>query len=258
MPPTPQTLAAVDRYWSGFLGCPPAALAAPGTTVLPHAELEHYAGLFIFVRGDAALISAPPDEQGGWRERLGALPAAALLDADALARRLGLGRRQLIGPASLAYADAASLRPLPTPGARLLTTADEAAYEALRAACPPVEWEHGGSELALLPLAGQFARGELVALAGYELWGERIAHIAVITHPAQRGRGHGAAVVSLLAETVVARGMVAQYRTLSANAPSMKIAESLGFAPYAQTLAVRLPRPAGLSTGVSASPPHVP
>ncbi len=240
MPLTAPTLAAVDRYWSSFFGCPRVALEAPGTSVLPHAELEHYRGLFIFVRGAAALVSAPPDALDHWRGQLAALAPASLLDAPALARRLGLDPQRLIGPASLAYADTESLRPLPTPGARLLTTADEAAYEKLRKACPPIEWGHGGSEMGLLPLAGQFARGRLVALAGYEIWGERIAHIAVITHPTQRGKGHGAAVVSLLAETVVARGMVAQYRTLSANAPSMRIAAGLGFAPYAQTLAVRL------------------
>jgi GNAT superfamily N-acetyltransferase len=242
MPLSAPTLAELTGYWAGFFGCPPAALAAGGVQILPHAELDAYRGLYCFRRGDTALVSVPPDELARWHALLAGLDAAALTDAALMAGRLGLAAAQLIGPAALAYADAATLRPLPTAGTRLLTALDEAAHGALRAACPPVEWEHGGSELGLLPLSGRFVRDALAALAGYEIWGERIAHIAVITHPAQRGRGYGAEAVSLLAEGVVARGMIAQYRTLNANTPSLRLGASLGFAPYAETLAIRLGR----------------
>lgn len=240
MPLSATTLAAIDRYWAGFFGCSAAALAAPGVRVLPHAELEEYRGIFCLRRGEAALVSVPPDRLGHWRAVLGPLAPGALLDAAGTVRRLGVDPARVIGPAAVAYADATTLRPLPTAGTRLLTALDEEAHAALKAAVSPAEWAHGGSELELLPLAGRFARGELVALAGYEPWGEQIAHIAVVTHPAHRGRGYGAEAVSLLAETVVARGMVAQYRTLRANAPSLRLGASLGFAPYADTLAVRL------------------
>lgn len=242
MPLRPSTVAELARYWAGFFGCAPAALDAPGAQVLPHAELESYRGVYCLRRGDAALVSVPPDELGRWQARLAGLGPATLTDAAAMAALLGLPREQLIGPASLAYADEATLRPLPTAGTRLLTALDEAAHTELQAACPPLEWEHGGSELGLLPVSGRFARGALVALAGYEIWGDRIAHIAVITHPAHRGQGYGAEAVSLLAEQVIARGMIAQYRTLVANAPSLRIGVSLGFAPYAETLAIRLGR----------------
>jgi GNAT superfamily N-acetyltransferase len=163
-----------------------------------------------------------------------------LNDAAAIAQQCGLPVSRAIGPAPLAYADAATLRPLPTAGTRLLTSADEAAHDTLVAACDPVEWAHGGSAFDILPLVGRFAAGELVALAGYERWGEQIAHIAVITHPAHRRRGYGADAVSLLAETVIARGMIAQYRTLRANTAAVQLGASLGFAPYAETLALRL------------------
>jgi RimJ/RimL family protein N-acetyltransferase len=239
MPLNPPTLAAVTRYWASFFGCPAASLDAPGARILPHAELEEYRGLFCLRRGAAALASVPPGQLAEWQARLAPL-GPALTDAAALARQLGAAPSQVIGPALVAYADAATLRPLPTAGTRLLSALDEEAHGALEAACDPTEWAHGGSEFGLLPLAGRFVRGELVALAGYELWGEQLAHIAVVTHPAHRGRGYGAEAVSLLAEAVIARGMVAQYRTLRANAPALRIAESLGFVPYAETAAVRL------------------
>jgi RimJ/RimL family protein N-acetyltransferase len=242
MPLTPLTLAALTRYWASFFGCPPGALDAPGARVLPHAELAAYQGIYCFRRGDAALISVPPDEEDRWRELLAGLDMVALTDSAAMGGRVGARASRLIGPAALAYADAATLRSLPVAGTRLLSAADESAHTALQAACTVEEWEHGGSELGLLPLAGRFVRGELVALAGYELWGEQIAHIAVVTHPAHRAQGYGAEAVSLLAEMLVARGVVAQYRTLCANTPSMRIAAALGFVPYAETLAIRLHR----------------
>jgi GNAT superfamily N-acetyltransferase len=207
---------------------------------VPHAELEHYCGLFCLCRDATTLVSAPPDRVNHWQAQLAPLNRDDLLDPPLMVQVTGVLPEQVIGPALVAYADAATLRPLPTTGTRLLTALDEEAHAALESACDPTAWAHGGSEFALLPLAGRFVREQLVALAGYELWGEQIAHIAVITHPAHRGQGYGAEVVSLLAETVIARGMIAQYRTLRANTPSVRLGASLGFVPFAETLAVRL------------------
>lgn len=241
MPLSRPTLAAIARYWASFFGRPVAALDHPGLQVVPHAELGEYRGLFCLRREATALVSVPPDRVSHWQARLVPLAPDALLDPQLMAQVAGVQPDQVIGPALLAYADADTLRPFPLAGTRLLSTLDEEAHAALEAACEPTEWAHGGSEFGLLPLAGRFVREQLVALAGYELWGEQIAHIAVITHPAHRGQGYGGEVVSLLAETVIARGMIAQYRTLRANTPSVRLADSLGFVPLAETLAIRLP-----------------
>src|SRR5690606_18407695 len=125
----------------------PAALDQGAVQVLPHAELEAYRGIYCFRRGATALVSVPPDELAQWQTRLAGLDAATLTDAAAMAALLGFPAERLIGPASLAYADEATLRPLPTAGTRLLTAIDEEAHAALKAACSPLEWEHGGSEL---------------------------------------------------------------------------------------------------------------
>lgn len=55
-----------------------------------------------------------------------------------------------------------------------------------------------------------------------------------------RAAGAGGEAVNLLAETVIARRMIAQYHTLRANTPSVRLGASLGFVPFAETLAVRL------------------
>lgn len=240
MPLSQPTLGAISRYWASFFGCPVAALEQAGVQVVPHAELEEYHGLFCLRRETTTLVSAPPDRVPEWQAKLAPLAPDELLDPRVMAQVAGVHRDQVVGPALIAYADAATLRPFPTPGTRLLTALDEEAHTALEAACDPTEWAYGGSEFGLLPLAGRFVREQLVALAGYELWGEQIAHIAVITHPAHRGQGYGGEAVSLLAERVIARGMIAQYRTLRANTPALRLGASLGFVPFAETLAVRL------------------
>lgn len=240
MPLSQPTSDAVARYWASFFGRPLAALARPGVQIVPHAELEEYRGIFCLRHATTTLVSVPPDRVAHWERQLAPLAPGELLDPAVMARASGVPPARAIGPAVVAYADAASLRPFPVAGTRLLTALDEEAHRALEGACDPTEWAHGGSEFGLLPLAGRFVRARLVALAGYELWGEQIAHIAVITHPAHRGKGYGGEVVSLLAETVIARGMLAQYRTLRANGPSLRLGASLGFVPFAETLAVRL------------------
>jgi RimJ/RimL family protein N-acetyltransferase len=80
-------------------------------------------------------------------------------------------------------------------------------------------------------------------LASYELRGEKIAHIYVITHAAFRGLGHAIKAVSALTRIVLERKLVPQYRTLEANALSMAMARRLGFIQYATSLVVRLRLP---------------
>jgi len=87
------------------------------------------------------------------------------------------------------------------------------------------------------------ASGELVAIAGYKEWrgGEgAIAHIAIVTAGDCRHRGHGTAAVALAAEHALNQGLLPQYRTLKSNAPSMHLAENLGFEEYGFSVYVRL------------------
>lgn len=80
------------------------------------------------------------------------------------------------------------------------TARDEKAVDMLRAACAVEEWEAGGSKFRPSAMVGAFRGQELAALAGYQLWGEQIAHIAILTHPAFRGQGHATTALSTLTE----------------------------------------------------------
>lgn len=234
------TLAAVDRYWAAFFGCDPASFADSATTVVPHAGQGDYHGLFLFRRRAALIISVPAARLERDRAALGAFPATLLDDLPTLQAQIAAPIERVVGPAFVGYADAGTLQAQPNAGTRLLTADDRDHFERFRRACSALEWEHGGSELGAQPVAGCFVGDEIVAASGFELWGEQIAHIAVVTHPAHRGRSYGVGVVSAIAAVALERGLIPQYRTLMSNTPSMKIGAALGFVPYAESLALRL------------------
>jgi GNAT superfamily N-acetyltransferase len=199
-----ESIATVERFWAADLGCTVAKLR--GDEVV---ATRHDGNIFIFsLRG--AIVALPS-----------ALPA-----------------ERVVGPAFVGYADGATFVGGDEAGARSLGDADGEAVAALRDACEPWAWQHGGPSAAAMAV-GVFRGDTLAALASYKLWGDRIAHIAIVTHPAHRGRGLGKAAVSAIARIALARGLVAQYRTLCANTPSMAIARALGFQRFATTLAIR-------------------
>ncbi len=162
-------------------------------------------------------------------------------DADRWRAVFGARVDRLVGPAVISYADAGTFRGVSVAAEmRPLTEADRPALDALRDSMPPDEWDHGSGDLAGKPVFGAWVDGVLAARAGYEVWAGRIAHLGVVTHPAHRGWGLGAAVFASATRAALEAGLVAQHRALQSNTQSMRIAGRLGFVPCATSLAVRL------------------
>jgi RimJ/RimL family protein N-acetyltransferase len=206
---------------------------------LPHVGLEGYQGAFLFRARTVCIVSVPP----AWVE-----PAQAALSGHTteevfapqfLEGAFGDAVDCLLGPAWLGYADATDFAPAPTEAVRLLEPSDERAFRRLAEQCDATEWEHSGLEGDRPPVCGCFREGELVAAAGYTIWGEKLAHVGVVTHSSHRGHGYGKAVVSGITAHALRQGLIAQYRTLQSNAPSIAIGRALGFQEYGVTLAVR-------------------
>jgi GNAT superfamily N-acetyltransferase len=233
MPGSPHVIA--TNYWAAHLGCAPEELFTEPFRIVPHGnELADYNGVFALFRDDKAIASIPGDRTA---PLLGLLQLhTGVHSPQSLAFALGPVATKLVGPAWIGYADAA---PAPLNSARALAVDDADALRSLQQACDPMEWDDGGSTIDQ-PCSGVFAGGQLAALAGYEVWGGTIAHLYVITHPAFRGRGYGRSAVAHLAARALAAGLLPQYRTLQANVSSIRIAQALGFEPYATSMAVRL------------------
>ena len=202
---TATTLAAIDAHWAAFLGCTPEDVRGQDIAV-PH----HGRGIFILSRG-GAVVALPP----------------------------GIAADRVVGPAFLGYLDQPSFGGDDDVSARLLDVRDTDAIEALRGTCSPHDWDEGGPAGAAA-IVGGFRGPALAAVSSYEIWSERIAHIGIVTHPAHRGTGAGTAAVRAMTRIALARKLIAQYRTLLTNAPSMAIARRLGFERYATTVSIRL------------------
>jgi RimJ/RimL family protein N-acetyltransferase len=238
--PTPATLVRLDARWAAEYGVAPAFWCLGRVDVAPRAGDADWAGLFVFARGGGAVVQAPPAWGAEAARLVAGRPPEALLDPAFWAGTLGARFARAVGPAWLGYADEGDFRPAPAHGARLLGAADEPALRALAAAAGAIAWEHSGIEYGREPIWGVFADDVLAAAAGIEVWSGGLGHLGVVTHPAYRGRGLATAVASSATRDGLARGLVMQYRTLTANGPSMAVGRKLGYVAYATTLAVRL------------------
>jgi RimJ/RimL family protein N-acetyltransferase len=155
---------------------------------------------------------------------------------------------KIIGPAFIGYATAATFKPRSAPHVRELRETDAAAVLELQGRCTEEEWEHGGSEFRVVPTFGAFTdAGKLSPLAGYEKWGDEIAHIAIVSAADCRKGGFATAAVAAAAGHALSAGLLPQYRTLRSNQASIRVAEKLGFVEY------------GVSTYVkfAAAQPHI-
>lgn len=233
-----------DRWWCRDFGCTPDELRPATTHVQAHAgTLVDATGIWILVTNAPPRISMPPHafelighHARSWSEDLvsdHARLAAELLPLEPTA---------IIGPAPITYGTRDTLDLVAADSARELTPDDEEAVGRLQAACSDEAWDHGGSDIATVPTFGCFdERGDVLALAGYKTWNDEIAHIAIVTAPQQRGRGLGRAAVACAARHALDAGLLPQYRTLGANAPSVALAARLGFQHYGFSVYVRLP-----------------
>jgi len=223
------------RYWADHLGCTEAKLFSQPLRILHHGDdLADYHGVFALFREGAAMVSIPPEHADAIRPLLAGLAGGC--SPEALATALQPVAATVIGPAYIGYALKVALPEHPT---RALNPEDIPALHEFQQKCNPTEWEHGGSGTEN-SCSGVFVEGKLVAVAGYEIWGGRIAHILIISHPDYRGRGFARSAVAHLAARALEAGLLPQCRTLESNRASLRIAETLGFHPYARSLAVRL------------------
>jgi RimJ/RimL family protein N-acetyltransferase len=205
-------------------------------------ELANSSGAFILVLDSPALVSVPRTIVSAVALRADQFIDQAIRDVDALSRLLVPATvTRVIGPARLNYVDRSCFVPMPTGNTRELMPRDEAPFLAMRAACPPDEWEPKEFSLGLQPTFGTFgANGELVAVAGTRVWAEPIAHISVVARPGFRDQGFGTRAVAAATSRALDIGLLPQYRVLESNAQSRRVAHKLGFQSYGWTVSVRL------------------
>lgn len=233
----PSLVQRITSYWRKHLGLLEGVrlFERPFRITNHGGELEGYEGVFALFGEGGATLSLPPGRSSEVERYVADEAQGAAEYANSLHDVAGV---RVIGPALVSYAESV---PAPTHDVRHLDSGDSGMLARLRESCDELEWEHGGISEHTLAMCGVVVAGdELAALASYEVWGATLAHISIITHPIHRGLGYGRSAVAGMAKHALAHGLIPQYRTLVSNAASCKIAESLGFEPYATSVAVRL------------------
>lgn len=233
------SMEALRAYWREHIGFDP-DMTQGIVVARPEGTMGHYHGVYVFRRGYGLIVSPPPRWRALLRDALSGRTPDQAFDAGVLEQILGADAAMTVGPAWIGVADESDAARVTPQGARLLEERDRPALLALKQAVSPTEWEHSAIEVERTPVFGVFEGPALLAAASYEPWGERISAVGILTHPLHRRRGCATVVAAAAVAHGLARKQVMLWQTLESNAPSMAVARTLGFQPYARTIAIRL------------------
>ncbi len=221
--------------WSRLAAAPVTFAAEGGVTVVVSAESAlcppGWAG--IVVLGGAGIATAPDDGTAQvLRSALDRLPASAATDSTRVRAQVPV--TDVLGPAGLAYLDAAEFRPPPHVAVHRI----DGNLGDLLACVPPDE--AGESGLADITSDAFVIRDQdrIVAAAGYHHWLGTAAHLCVLTAPDRRGRGLATAVAAAAVQHALAGGLLPQWR--ARVEPSRRVARALGFRELGAQLSLRL------------------
>lgn len=170
-------------------------------------------------------------------------PVAALTELETLRGLLPVA--EALGPATLAYLDAADFRPasdVPPGVAFAVRPADHPDIRTLLAAVSEDEADESGIEYATSPVFVAFVDGVPAAACGYRDWLGRAAHFGVLTSAAHRDRGLARAAAGRAAGHALAAGLLPQWR--ARPDASRAVARRLGFRELGVQVSFRLEPPA--------------
>ena len=193
---------AVDALVASMLDVPVALLRTPGLHAVP--ALPGYAGIYVWHHGETTIVAAD--------------------------RALGPSRHSYLALAGATFVADPDVR----------RVASEADVAMLRAAVGDDEWHEGGFGEDVQDhwwvLGDGLAAGNMTDFAGAP------TDVGLVTHPRHRRRGLAERVARHMLAWARDEGhAVARYRALTTNAPSLRVAEKLGFSAFGENVAVRPP-----------------
>jgi hypothetical protein len=190
----------------------------------------------IVALGAGAIATAPDAGSAETvRQALDGLGVTAVTDPAVARYRLPVA--EILGPATLAYCDAARFRPVGA-GAVEMIPAGHADLRAFLAGVSAEDADESGlmdiTSSAFVVRAGT----GVVAAAGYRAWPGSTAHLSVLTAVEQRGRGLARVVATSAVREVLAADLLPQWR--ARPAASRRAARALGFDELGSQLSIRL------------------
>ena len=234
----------VDASWAEMLGCDAGLLRSPGIHVVPGGPgFAGYNAVYVARVDDAVLAYCPERLRAVAREVLDDCEADKAFTSRTLERIAGERLEVILGPSTHNFIDGHHFAPAPLEGQRVRTDDDRLA--ALRRACGEEEWAEAGFMFDRGVVYTLEKNGEVVGAGNLTPFRDQLADVGLITHPDHRGEGIAKRLASrMIADALPAAGVV-RYRALTANAPSVAVARSLGFVARGENLVARLREEAG-------------
>ena len=180
----------IDRYWATEMGTGPDFMHNTSEVICTAQQL--YSGVQLFQRDGFLIVASPQHLVEFIATKVRDLPIRSIFSVQFVERLLVPGIEKILGPAHVSYADSSTFNPSPIVSCRLLTPEDSAICQSFTKALSTAEIEQSGFDYKEAPAFGAFANGVLCAIASYQIWEPRIAHITVATHPDHRRHGYGA------------------------------------------------------------------
>ncbi|QSB13946.1 GNAT family N-acetyltransferase [Natronosporangium hydrolyticum] len=241
MPECDPLLDRARQVWAALAGVPVTFPGVGAATVVtsPQSRICPPGWVGMVALGGAVLATAPAGPERARVAPVLASPADAgllALDPEALAARLPVA--ELLGPASLAYLAESDLRTVGDLTPVLELPAQHPEVAALLGTVPGTEAEESGLDAITSPAFVLGQRGLVAAAAGYRRWPGEVAHLCVLSAPAQRGNGLATRVAGAATAHALRHGLLPQWR---ARLPaSARVARRLGFRELGRQLSLRL------------------
>lgn len=229
----------VDASWAAALGCGTHLIRSPGIHLVPGGPgFAGYDAIYVARVHDALLVYCPESLRAVAQEVLEGCRADQAFTSSTLERIAGDRLKQILGPSSHSFVDASHFAPEPPAGQRV--TADDARLAALRTACGDEEWAEAGFVFDRGVLYVMEANGQVVSAGNLTPFRGNFADVGLITHPDHRNHGFAKQLASRMIADALPDAGVVRYRSLTANAPSVAVARSLGFVTRGENLVARL------------------
>lgn len=233
-------VARVVSVWRLIAGVPEAFTGHGVTVAVRQSSPLCPPGWVGVVRLRDAALAVVPDEacRARLEPALAGVGAAEAVDPAWLREHLPVA--ELMGPAELGYADAATATLVLSAGVRQ-STLDEPAVERLLARVSPDDLMESGVGYVTSPMFVVRDEEVPVAVAGYRVWAGRFAHLSLLTDPERRGEGLGRKAASAAAAHALGEGLVLQWRARPVD--SRAVGRALGFVEFGTQVSLRLDPP---------------
>lgn len=230
-------LGRAQRLWTGLAGTSVGFRAGVvDVAVSPGSMLCPPGWVGIVALGSTVIATAPDDNLAGVvRQALNDLPVTAMTDPAVLRNWLPVDKA--LGPATLAYCDAARFRPADSSTVEMIP-ADHTDLRTLLTRVPADDVDESGIADITSPAFALRTGADVIAAAGYRTWPGNAAHLSVLTTPAQRGQGFARTVATAAVANALQSELLPQWR--ARPEASRRVARTLGFQELGSQLSIRI------------------